>query len=139
SASSHCGSVSMIVPSISQRTALGIMFMISKCSRCRTFSSVAFEGQATILYARTEWFDLSLPASFSSGRVMVVAFEGWNDAGDAASTVLNYFRDNYHVDTITEFDAEDYFDYQFNRPYAKINEDGERELIWPSVSLTVVH
>lgn len=82
---------------------------------------------------------MSLPDSFRSGRVMVVAFEGWNDAGDAASAVLKHFREQLDIESITEFNAEDYFDYQFNRPVIRMNEEGEREIVWPSVTFTVVN
>lgn len=92
-----------------------------------------------LYFSYTERFVLSLPDSFHAGRVMIVAFEGWNDAGDAASAVLKHFREQLEIESVTEFHAEEYFDYQFNRPVVRINEDGERELIWPSVTFTVVN
>jgi len=68
-----------------------------------------------------------------SGRVLVVAFEGWNDAGEAASGALSVLRRNLDVQPIMTIDAEDYFDYQFNRPVVTQDEDGERSIVWPSV------
>ncbi len=69
------------------------------------------------------------------GRLLVVAFEGWNDAGEAASGAVRTLRDTLDVVPVLEVDAEAYFDYQFNRPMAAMGEDGRRTLIWPSVTV----
>jgi hypothetical protein len=66
--------------------------------------------------------------------VLVVAFEGWNDAGEAASGVVNTLKDELDVYPIAEVDPEDYFDYQFNRPTVTTDDDGTRLLVWPSVT-----
>jgi proteasome assembly chaperone (PAC2) family protein len=65
----------------------------------------------------------------------VVAFEGWNDAGDAASGVVQTLKDQLDVYPIAEVDPEDYFDYQFNRPTIESDDDGVRRLVWPSVTI----
>ena len=72
---------------------------------------------------------------FASGRVLVVAFEGWNDAGEAASGAVRVLRDSLELTPIAEVDPEDYFDYQFNRPTVAHDDDGNRLLIWPSVTI----
>lgn len=74
-------------------------------------------------------------SSFTSGRVLVVAFEGWNDAGEAASGVVQTLRDELDVYPVAEVDPEDYFDYQFNRPTVESDEDGNRVLVWPGVTI----
>ncbi|KQV08578.1 PAC2 family protein [Leifsonia sp. Root112D2] len=63
---------------------------------------------------------------------MVVAFEGWNDAGEAASGAVRTLKDVLDVVPIAEVDPEVYFDYQFNRPTVSIDEEGHRTLDWPS-------
>ncbi len=68
---------------------------------------------------------------FLSGRLLVVAFEGWNDAGEAATGAVHALKDLLDVEMITEVDPELYFDYQFNRPTISTNEDGVRTLDWP--------
>ncbi len=70
-----------------------------------------------------------------SGRLLVVAFEGWNDAGEAASGAVRALRDALAVEPILEVDAEAYFDYQFNRPMVTTGEDGSRLLVWPNVTV----
>lgn len=71
-----------------------------------------------------------------SGATLVVAFEGWNDAGEAASTAVRALRDQLGLVPLVEVDPEDYFDYQFNRPVSTIDDRGERVLTWPSVVLS---
>jgi PAC2 family len=74
-------------------------------------------------------------SGFTTGRVLVVAFEGWNDAGEAASGVVQTLKDQLDVYPLAEVDPEDYFDYQFNRPTVEADEDGARRLVWPGVSI----
>lgn len=74
-------------------------------------------------------------SSSLSGRLLVVAFEGWNDAGEAATGAVRMLKDLLAVYPIAEVDAERYFDYQFNRPMATTGDDGNRLLVWPSVTM----
>ncbi len=74
-------------------------------------------------------------SGFTTGRILVVAFEGWNDAGDAASGVVQTLKEQLDVYPIAEVDPEDYFDYQFNRPTIESDDDGVRRLVWPSVTI----
>lgn len=69
------------------------------------------------------------------GRLLVVAFEGWNDAGEAASGAVRALKELLELYAIAEVDPEDYFDYQFNRPTIANDDDGNRELVWPGVTI----
>lgn len=69
------------------------------------------------------------------GRLLVVAFEGWNDAGEAASGAVRALKELLDLYAIAEVDPEDYFDYQFNRPTISNDDDGNRELVWPGVTV----
>ena len=71
---------------------------------------------------------------FLGGRLLVVAFEGWNDAGEAATGAVRTLKDLLQVAEITSVDPEVYFDYQFNRPTVSTDEDGVRQLEWPSAT-----
>ena len=73
-------------------------------------------------------------SKFASGRVLVVAFEGWNDAGEAATGAVKTLKDHLSLSPIAEVDPEDYFDYQFNRPTVAADDDGTRAIVWPSVT-----
>lgn len=72
---------------------------------------------------------------FADGRLLVVAFEGWNDAGEAASAAVRSLRERYDLTAVAEVDPEDYFDYQFNRPSVVADEDGDRRIVWPGVTV----
>lgn len=74
-------------------------------------------------------------AKFAGGRLLVVAFEGWNDAGEAASGAVHTLKDLLDLYPVAEVDPEDYFDYQFNRPTVVLEDSGSRELVWPSVTM----
>jgi hypothetical protein len=90
--------------------------------------------------ARPQWaaqqrIILPQTPAFTTGRILVVAFEGWNDAGEAASGVVQTLRDQLEVYPIAEVDPEDYFDYQFNRPTVAADEEGTRQIVWPGVTI----
>ncbi|MCU1578796.1 MAG: hypothetical protein JWP19_1000 [Rhodoglobus sp.] len=72
---------------------------------------------------------------FANGRLLVVAFEGWNDAGEAASGAVRTLKELLDLYPIAEVDPEDYFDYQFNRPSVAPDENGDRQLVWPGVTI----
>ena len=72
---------------------------------------------------------------FLGGRLLVVAFEGWNDAGEAATGAVRALKELLDVTLISEVDPELYFDYQFNRPTVSTNEDGLRTIGWPAATL----
>ncbi|TDW28516.1 proteasome assembly chaperone family protein [Cryobacterium psychrophilum] len=72
---------------------------------------------------------------FLGGRLMVVAFEGWNDAGEAATGAVRALKELLNVGEIMAVDPELYFDYQFNRPTVSTNEEGLRVIEWPSARL----
>jgi hypothetical protein len=69
--------------------------------------------------------------------VMIAAFEGWNDAADAASNAVRHLAEVLDADLFGAMDAEDYYDFQVNRPTLAINEDGEREMVWPTTRFSV--
>ncbi len=69
--------------------------------------------------------------------VLVAAFEGWNDAGDAASDAIDHLRDVWGAQPLAEMDPEDYYDYQVNRPTIAFDDSGVRRLTWPTTRLYV--
>jgi hypothetical protein len=78
---------------------------------------------------------VSPTSRFAEGRLLVVAFEGWNDAGEAASNVARSLVDSLDMTTLAELDGEAYIDYQFNRPEAAHDDDGASILVWPRILL----
>lgn len=68
--------------------------------------------------------------------VLLLAFEGWNDAGDAASTALRWLRDRWASEPLAEIDGEEFYDYTSTRPHVRLIDGVERTIDWPSVELT---
>jgi hypothetical protein len=69
--------------------------------------------------------------------VMVAAFEGWNDAADAASNAVRHLAEVLDAELFGAMDAEDYYDFQVNRPTLAMDEEGEREIVWPTTRFSV--
>ena len=67
--------------------------------------------------------------------VMIAAFEGWNDAGNAATAVIDLLIDVWEADELDALDAQDYYDFQVNRPVMERDEEGVRRLLWPGTVL----
>lgn len=64
--------------------------------------------------------------------VLVAAFEGWNDAGEAASDALAHLATELQASRLSEVGTDDYYDYQFTRPRIERAASGARRLVWPS-------
>src|SRR5689334_16850411 len=65
--------------------------------------------------------------------VLVAAFEGWNDAGDAASDAVRWLARTFGAREFATLDAEEYFDFQAARPQVELVDGAVRRLAWPSV------
>lgn len=70
--------------------------------------------------------------------IMIAAFEGWNDAAESATGVLSHLAHVWTSDLLLEFDSEEYYDFQVNRPQLVFTDSGERALIWPSTRVFIV-
>jgi proteasome assembly chaperone (PAC2) family protein len=67
---------------------------------------------------------------------MVCAFEGWNDAGDAASTAVSFVSTALQARRFAHIDTEEFYDFQANRPRIRlIADENRREIEWPSVEI----
>jgi proteasome assembly chaperone (PAC2) family protein len=69
--------------------------------------------------------------------VMVCAFRGWNDAGEAATAALSYIRGSFEAREVAEIDPEDFYDFTAVRPSVKLTEGSMREIEWPENSFSV--
>ena len=68
--------------------------------------------------------------------VMIAAFEGWNDAGEAASAVIEHLADIWDAEVVAALDPEDYYDFQVNRPRV-VSEGGKRRISWRTTRVLV--
>lgn len=63
---------------------------------------------------------------------MILAFEGWNDAGEAATSAARYVADAIHSVPLGEIDGEEFLDFTVRRPSVRIDEGGARAIEWPA-------
>ncbi|WP_308493818.1 PAC2 family protein [Microbacterium terrisoli] len=68
-------------------------------------------------------------------RVLVTAFDGWNDAGEAASSAATLLKESRAYEPVFSVDPELYFDYQYTHPQMIAAADGTRTLRWPEATL----
>ncbi|MDQ1113608.1 proteasome assembly chaperone (PAC2) family protein [Microbacterium testaceum] len=68
-------------------------------------------------------------------RIIVAAFDGWNDAGEAASAAAAMLRADVEYEVVHTVDPELYFDYQYTRPQVGLDAEGRRTLSWPEATL----
>ena len=66
--------------------------------------------------------------------VMILAFEGWNDAGEAASRVIEHLTELWEAETVAAIDPEEYYDFQVNRP--RVTNQGQgRGIHWSTTRI----
>ncbi|KAB2348934.1 PAC2 family protein [Actinomadura rudentiformis] len=68
--------------------------------------------------------------------VLVAAFEGWNDAGEAASGVIQHLENIWDAVPIAELDPDDYYDFQVTRPIIEMSDGESRGITWPTTRIS---
>jgi predicted ATP-grasp superfamily ATP-dependent carboligase len=71
--------------------------------------------------------------------VLVCAFSGWNDAGEAASAALNLILGDFGGNELAEIDPEEFFDFTAIRPTIRMVEGRTRVVDWPSNVFHAAH
>src|SRR3954447_25613414 len=69
--------------------------------------------------------------------VMIAAFEGWNDAGEAASTALEHLELSWDAEPLLSIDPEEYYDFQVTRPHVRHAGGVTRKIEWQTTRLSV--
>lgn len=62
--------------------------------------------------------------------ILIAAFSGWNDAGEAATSAVRFMFRRWRAPTIAEIEAEPFYDFTQARPRVRL-EEGERVIDWP--------
>ncbi len=63
--------------------------------------------------------------------ILIAAFEGWNDAGDAASTAVRFLAEALGAERFADIDPEEFFDFTQSRPHLANDSEGVRQVEWP--------
>jgi proteasome assembly chaperone (PAC2) family protein len=69
--------------------------------------------------------------------VLIAAFEGWNDAGEAASTALEHLELMWDAEPLLSIDPEEYYDFQVTRPHVRQADGVTRKIEWQTTRLSV--
>lgn len=69
--------------------------------------------------------------------IMIAAFEGWNDAGGAASAALDHLAEVWGARQHLAIDPEDYHDFQVSRPSITRLPSGDRVVSWPGTVVSL--
>lgn len=65
--------------------------------------------------------------------LVIAAFEGWNDAGSAATSALHHLHEVWGAEIVDALDPEEFHDFQVNRPVVGFDpETGQRRISWPT-------
>lgn len=63
--------------------------------------------------------------------LLVTAFAGWNDAGEAATSAVRFVRRRWRTQPFAEIDPEEFYDFTQARPRVRIDRGGDRQIEWP--------
>jgi proteasome assembly chaperone (PAC2) family protein len=66
--------------------------------------------------------------------VLLAAFDGWNDAGESATSALDAISSELEATTFATVDPEEFYDFQATRPTVRLVE-GIRHVEWPAAEL----
>ncbi len=67
--------------------------------------------------------------------LFVIAFEGWNDAGDAATLAVDYLAQEWNATRCASIDPEEFYDFTVTRPTVTAATSGDRRIDWPRVEV----
>lgn len=67
--------------------------------------------------------------------MLIAAFTGWNDAGDAASNSVRHLVEAWQAQPLAEIDPEEFTDFATVRPHVRLDPDRTRHIVWPTVGL----
>jgi proteasome assembly chaperone (PAC2) family protein len=66
--------------------------------------------------------------------VLVTAFRGWNDGGQAASLAVGYLARVWEAERFADIDPEGFFDFQVTRPQVTLVDGTTRQIDWPETT-----
>jgi proteasome assembly chaperone (PAC2) family protein len=69
--------------------------------------------------------------------VAIAAFEGWNDAADASTAVVEHLEQVWEARPVTELDPEEFYDFQVSRPTVSLSDGEALRIDWPSTRFLV--
>ena len=80
----------------------------------------------------------AMPGSFRR-PILVLAFNGWNDAAESATTAARYLAAAFRAEKLADIDPEEFYHFGLTRPYVrfKAGSSTEREIVWPATEFSI--
>ena len=71
--------------------------------------------------------------------ILILAFGGWNDAAESATTAVRYLGTSFHAEKFAEIDPEEFYHFGLSRPYVRFKpgSETEREITWPATEFSI--
>ncbi len=71
--------------------------------------------------------------------ILIMAFSGWNDAAEAASTAARYLGQIWPSRAFANIDPEEFYHFGLSRPYVRFKAGSrqEREVVWPATEFSL--
>ena len=69
--------------------------------------------------------------------IVIAAFEGWNDAGDAATTAAKAVIEQCNGRDFAAIEPEEFYDFTTVRPQVRLDFEGSRSIHWPETRLAI--
>jgi proteasome assembly chaperone (PAC2) family protein len=71
--------------------------------------------------------------------LLIMAFSGWNDAAESATTAVRFLTAALRAEKFAEVDPEEFYHFGLTRPTVRYRSDmpSEREIIWPATEFSI--
>ena len=71
--------------------------------------------------------------------ILIMAFGGWNDAAESATTAVRYLGTSFHAKKFAEIDPEEFYHFGLSRPHVRFKKgsETEREITWPTTDFSI--
>src|SRR6266542_627843 len=71
--------------------------------------------------------------------VLILAFSGWNDAAESATTAARYLGQIWPSEPLATIDPEEFYHFGLSRPHVRFKSGSrsEREIVWPSTDFSL--
>src|SRR5574337_733643 len=71
--------------------------------------------------------------------ILIMAFAGWNDAAEAATTAARFLAQAWSAERFATIDPEEFYHFGLSRPHVrfKAGSETEREIIWPATEFSI--
>ena len=69
--------------------------------------------------------------------VLLAAFEGWNDAGESATTAVRFLGRTLGAARLASIESEEFYDFTVARPQVRLEEGLTRTIAWPDPTIDV--